>query len=244
MFTAAFAFMSMLASGQGKTLYQLTIANPKIGSTGSFESAWKAHLQKYHKGDDKRMVHEILSGDRAGTYQLISGPTSFADMDVEKSTDVAHNLDYDKTVVPYVNDMSGSYIYRHADTLSYNGAVTADKFITTIYNVRRGKMNDFTAEIKRAVATNKTINSKNSYNTYIQLWAGTKPQLVIVSNLKDGFKQLDDSFAPSQSSAFKEQYIKTYGQELWDKRQTAITDFVESSEVFISKMRKDLSSAQ
>jgi hypothetical protein len=105
-------------------------------------------------------------------------------------------------------------------------------------------MNDFTAEIKRAVATNKTINSKNSYNTYIQLWAGTKPQLVIVSNLKDGFKQLDDSFAPSQSSAFKEQYIKTYGQELWDKRQTAITDFVESSEVFISKMRKDLSSAQ
>lgn len=243
-FTAAFACMFMLAAGQGKTLYQLTIANPKIGSTGNFETAWKAHLQKYHKGDDKRMVYEVLSGDHAGKFQLISGPSSFADMDVERSTDVAHNQDYDKTVVPYVNDMSGSYVYRHADTLSYNGTVAADKFLTTVYNVRRGKMNDFTAEIKRAVATNKAINSKNSYNTYIQLWTGTKPQLVIVSHLKDGFKQLDTEFSPSQSDAFKAQYIKSYGQEMWDKRQTAVTDFVESVELFVSKIRKDLSSVQ
>ena len=243
-FTAALAFMSLLVAAQGKTLYQLTIATPKLGQGSSFENAWKTHLQKYHKGDDKRSVHEILSGDRAGQFQLISGPSSFADMDTERPTDVAHGMDYDKTVVPSVESMAGSYTYRHADTLSYNGAVAADKFVTTIYNVKRGKMNDFTAEVKRAVATNKAINSKNSYNTYVQLWAGTKPQLVIVTKLKDGFKQLDDTFSPSQTEAFKAEYIKTFGQEKWDKRMTSLIDFVDSTEVFISKKRKDLSSAQ
>ncbi len=244
MFTAAFAMLSMLAAGQGKSLYQLSIVTPKLGQTTSFENNWKAHVQKYHKGDDKRMVHEILSGDRTGQFQLISGPSSFADMDTERPTDVAHGLDYDKTVVPAVENMSGSYTYRHADTLSYNGAVVAEKFVTTIYNIRRGKFNDFTAEVKRAVAINKAINSKNSYNTYVQLWAGTKPQLVIVANLKDGFKQMEEGFNPSQNDAFKAEYIKTYGQEMWDKRQTAVMDFVESTEVFISKLRKELSSPQ
>lgn len=243
-FTAAFAMLSMLVAGQGKSLYQLSIVTPKLGQTTSFENNWKAHVQKYHKGDDKRMVHEILSGDRTGQFQLISGPSSFADMDTERPTDVAHGLDYDKTVVPAVENMSGSYTYRHADTLSYNGAVVAEKFVTTIYNIRRGKFNDFTAEVKRAVAINKAINSKNSYNTYVQLWAGTKPQLVIVANLKDGFKQMEEGFNPSQNDAFKAEYIKTYGQEMWDKRQTAVMDFVESTEVFISKLRKELSSPQ
>lgn len=242
-FTAMLACITMLAAGQGKTLYHLTIANPKLGSTNAFETAWKAHVQKYHKGDNKRTVHEILSGDHAGKFQLISGPSAFADMDTERPTDMAHDQDYDKTVVPAVQAMSGSYVYRHADTLSYNGDVTAEKFFTTIYNVRRGKFNDFTAEIKRAVATNKAINSPNSYNTYVKLWTGTSPQIVIVSNLKNGFKQMDAGFAPSTSAAFKEQYIKIFGQEQWDKRMTAVMDFVESSEVFISKLRKDLSSA-
>jgi hypothetical protein len=242
-FTVVLACISMLSNGQGKTLYHLTIVDPKLGSTSAFETAWKAHLQKYHKGDDKRTVHEILSGDHTGKFQLISGPSTLADMDKEKSTDVAHDQDYDKTVVPSVQAMSGNYVYRHADTLSYNGDLAAEKFVTTIYNVRRGKMNDFTAEVKRAVATNKAINSSSAYNTYMRLWSGTSPQLVIVSRLKDGFKQLDEAFAPSQSAAFKEQYIKSFGQEQWDKRQTAIMDFVESSEVFISRLRKDLSSA-
>jgi hypothetical protein len=242
-FTVVLACISMLSTGQGKTLYHLTIVNPRLGSTTAFETAWKAHLLKYHKGDDKRSVFEILSGDHAGKFQLVSGPSAFADMDKEKSTDAAHDQDYDKTVVPSVQDMSGSYVYRHADTLSYNGDVVAEKFFTTVYNVRRGKMNDFTAEVKRAVATNKLINSRSSYNSYIRLWSGTSPQLVIVSRLKDGFKQMDDAFAPSQSAAFKEQYIKSFGQEQWEKRMTSITDFVESTEVFISKLRKDLSSA-
>ncbi len=242
-FTVVLACSYMLSAGQGKTLYHVTIVLPRLGSTTAFENAWKAHLQKYHKGDDKRSVHEILSGDHAGKFQLISGPSAFADMDTEKSTDAAHGQDYDKTVVPSVQSMSGSYIYRHADTLSYNGDMAAEKFVNTIYNVRRGKMNDFTAEIKRAIATNRAINSRSGYNTYIRLWSGTSPQLVIVTRLKDGFKQMDDAFAPSQSAAFKEQYIKSFGQEQWDKRMTSMTDFVESIEVFISKLRKDLSSA-
>lgn len=189
-------------------------------------------------------MHEIISGDRAGQFQLISGPSSLPDTDIERLTDAAHGLDYDKTVLPSVESMTGKYTYRNADTLRCNRTALADKFVTTIYNIKRGKFNDFTTEVKRAVAINKSVNSKNSYSAYVQLWAGTKPQLVIVANLKDGFKQMEDGFIPSQKEVFKAEYIKTFGQEKWDKRITSLIDFVNSTEVFISKRIKDLSSAQ
>ena len=230
------------AYGQGNTLYQVLFVTPKMGKATSFERTWKAHHAKYHAKDDGRQVYEVLSGDNAGSFILVHGPTSFADMDKERATDVAHNADYDNTIVPFVEKNSGSYTYRWVDTLSYNGNVKADKYITTVYNLKQGKSADLTAEIKRAIKINGMINSPTSMNAYIKLWAGSRPQVVLITNLKDGFKQLDLSYTPT-NPAFKDTYIKEYGQAQWDKRNTLLPEITESIDVYISKLRKDLSTA-
>lgn len=234
---------SAYAFGQGNTLYSGEMVTPKMGKSADFETRWKVHLGKYHAKDDGRMVFEILSGDNNGCYLLLQGPGSYADLDKERANAKAHSLDYDNNVTPALEKIGGSYTYRWADTLSYNGKVPADKFVTTVYHLKSGKGPDLTAEIKRAINVNTIIKSPSSYNTYIKIWQGSHPEIVTVSNLKDGFKQLDNNFMPSMANTFKDAYIKEYGQEMWDKRLKLLPEITESIDVYISKFRKDLSTA-
>lgn len=234
-------FASACAFGQGNTLYSVLRVTPKMGKTSAFESKWKTHHAKYHAKDDGRMVFQILSGDNAGSFLLVHGPTSFANMDKERATDAAHDLDYESTITPSVEKTSGSYTFRWADTLSYNGTVKADKFLTTVYHVKSGRLSDLITEIKRSVKVNSLIKSPSSSNTYIQQWGGSHPEVVIISNLKDGFKQLDNGFSPSMSNAFKDTYIKEYGQSDWDRRMKLLPEITDSYDVYISKLRKDMS---
>jgi hypothetical protein len=226
---------------QGKTLFSVEMVKPKIGQVTAFESAWKAHVAKFHK-DDKRAVYEILTGDRAGYYQLVDGPSSYADMDVERKDSKAHDMDYETTVAPKIEYQSGEYIYRFADTLSYNGNVPADKYSYTVYNLKLGKMPDLVAELKRSMAVNTSINSPGSSNTYFQMFAGSAPQLVIITNLKDGFKQLEQNYFAGMTDKFKEAYIKMYSQQQWDKRSTLLSEITTSYETYLGKRRADLSS--
>jgi len=232
---------SINAFAQGKTLYHVEMVKPKIGQVTAFESAWKAHVAKFHK-DNKRAVYEILTGDRAGYYQLVDGPSSYADMDVERKDSKAHDLDFETTVAPKIDVQSGSYTYRYVDTLSYNGNVEADKYSYTVYNLKLGKMSDLVAEMKRSMAVNTTIGSPSSYNAYMQMFAGSAPQLVVINNLKEGFKQLEMNYFPGMTDKFKEAYIKAYSQQQWDKRSTLLSEITTSYETYLGKRRPDLSS--
>ncbi len=239
----AITFAYTTAFSQGNTLYDVSLLQTKMGHNAAFEKAWKNHVTKFHNGDDKRQAVEIMSGTNAGNFLLISGPSSLADMDKERTNNAAHDADYDATVVPSVATMVTEGVYRWADTLSYNGKVQADKFITTVYHLKPGKAPDFIAEIKRTIAVSTKIKSPASTNTYVKMWAGSSPEIVIVTNLKDGFKQLDNSFNPTMAKDFQNAYVQEYGQEMWDKRLKLLPEITTSYETYISKSRKDLSSA-
>lgn len=244
LFFIAITFACTSAFGQGKTLYDVSMLQTKMGHNAAFEKAWKSHVTKFHNGDDKRQVEEILSGANAGNLLLISGPFSLTDMDKDRPNNAAHDADYDALVVPSVSTMTTEGVYRWADTLSYNGNVMANKFITTIYHLKPGKAADLISEIKRGIAVNNKINSPSSYNTYIKLWAGSSPEIVTVTNLKDGFKQLDNTFAPNMAKDFQTAYVKEYGQAMWDSRLKLLPEITTSYETYISKIRKDLSSVR
>lgn len=240
--TIALTCATIFCFGQGKVLYSLLLVKPKIGQSGAFESSWKAHVAKFHNTDDKRQVYEILTGDLAGSYQLFEGPSSFADMDNAKSSNEAHDIDYEKNVATKLESSYGDYIYRFVDTLSYNGEMQADKYVNNIYNVKMGKMADLTAEIKRGMAVNTALKSPVSNNAFILQFGGSLPQLVIVSNLTDGFKQLDTEYRPGMNATFKAEYLKQFSQEQWDRRINLLQEICNSVKVQVTKFRKDLSS--
>ena len=231
---------------QTKSLVSVLTVTPKITEQQNFETAWIAHLKKFHQNDttDRRGVFEILSGVRTGSYYIIDEGMSWGDMDVERSTDKAHDLDYSTTVSSTLESQSGETIYRWADTLSYNPGVQATKYLLTVYHIKTGKQDDVTDELKRSIAVDKKINSPVSFNGYIQTLAGSKPAVVIVRNLKDGFKEIDPDYYKGLNDKFKAAYIEMFGQAQWDKRMTAIADLTDLTEQEMLKYRADLSSAQ
>jgi hypothetical protein len=231
---------------QTKSLVSVLTVKPKIGQQQNFEAAWIAHLKKFHQNDttNRRGVFEIISGVRTGSYYITDGRLSWADMDVERSNDKAHDEDYSSTVSPTLESESGDYVYRWADTLSYNPNVQATKFVLTAYHAKTGKQDDVTDEIKRAIAVDKKINSPVSFNGYILTLSGSKPVVVIIRNLKEGFKEIDPDYNKGLSDKFKAAYIEMYGQPQWDKRATALADLTDLTEQEMLKYRQDLSSAQ
>ena len=231
---------------QTRSLVGVLLVTPKIGQEQNFESAWIAHLKKFHQADttDRRNVYEITSGVRTGSYYLTSSGLSWADMDVERSSDKAHDMDYSSTISPAIESQGGEMIYRWADTLSYNSNVQATKFMLTVYHIKTGKQNDVTDEIKRSIAVDKKINSPVSFNGFIQNLAGSKPSVVIIRNLKDGFKELDPDYNKGLNDQFQAAYIEMFGQAQWQKRTTALADLTDLTEQEMMKYRADLSSAQ
>jgi hypothetical protein len=244
-----FLAAAFIANGQGKTLYTVNFVKPKAGQKSAFEASWKLHLAKFHKTSDKRNVYEVMSGPNMGYYHIVEGPISYADMDAQKPMAKEHALDLEKTFFPLLEDARMNATYRWDDTASFNPTVKAEKFLVTVTHVKFGMINETIRESRRSSLINAKINptSRFSANSYTQIWAGSDPVRVQMRNLKDGFKELEtDYYGPNTMApnAFKDAYIKDYGQDAWDARQKVLTDNanVQSREVFIMRLRKDLSS--
>lgn len=244
-----FLFMTGVINSfaQTKSLVGVNQVKPKPGQKVAFEAAWKAHLKKFHQADtsNRRGVFEITSGVRTGSYYLTSSGMAWADFDIDRPTEKAHDMDLAATVTPTLApESSGAEeIYRWADTLSYRPEVQSSKFLLTVYHIKTGKQNDLTDELKRTIAVDKKINSPVSFDGYIQQLAGSKPQVVIIRHLKDGFKELDSDYFKDLNDKFKAAYLELYAQAAWDKRMTSIADLTDLVEVEMVKYRADLSSA-
>ena len=239
-------FLLMLAASlnsfsQGKTIYSVSYVKPKIGMTSAFEAAWKAHLAKYHNGDDKRFVYEILSGDMAGYYAFIEGPFSLADMDAEKPGQAGHDQDYEKTVAPTLAYEGGVNYYQYVDSLSVNTNVTADKSQVTFTHIKTGRAGDYRDELKRWFDVVSKLNLPFNGSRYMKMMAGTDPVWVNVYNLKDGFKQLESNYFKDVPN-IRDAYIAKYGFASWQKRLDLLAEITVKTEVYLRKRRADLSS--
>lgn len=244
-----FVAAAFFANGQGKTLYEVNFVKPKAGMRSTFEANWKAHLAKFHKTEDKRTVFEVLSGPHSGEYHIVEGPIAYADMDTERPNAKEHGLDLEKNFSPFLEPNSMNATYRWDDTASFNGKVQAEKLQVIVTHVKWNMITETIRESRRGSLINAKINpsSRFSVNVYTQIWSGSGPVRVSIRNLKDGFKELEaDYYGPNTTppNAFRDAYIKDYGYDAWDARQKVLDNNanVESREVFIMKLRKDLSS--
>jgi len=101
----------------------------------AFEAAYKLHVAKFHKADEKIAVYEILSGDNVGYYHLVNSERSYADMDKERPDAAAHSLDLDKNFFPYLEDTRNG-TYRLIDSLSFKRTVVADIVVVTVSHLK------------------------------------------------------------------------------------------------------------
>lgn len=163
-------------------------------------------------------------------------------MDKVNPTAKEHSFDLEKTFTPKLEVTGMNSIYRHADTLSYNGNVKADKYLVSVTVLKNGTAGDYMTELRRNVLVTTKMNSPVSVNVFVKQFSGSSPTIVNSWGLINGFKELDSDFSPNMGTQFKDTYIKDYGQEAWDKRVKLLVDAVVSREQFFEKYRPDLRS--
>ena len=215
---------SLSVYSQKTDLATVNTVKPKLGQKMAFEAAYKLHVAKFHKADEKIAVYEIISGDNIGYYHLVNSGRSYADFDKERSDATAHSLDLDKTFFPMLDDTRNG-TYRFIDSLSYKSDTTSEKFVV---NVAHLKQDLNIADYRRELARTVKINMLSS-----------------IRNLKDGFKSLEQGYygpAPAGTPSFRDLYTKEYGPTAWDDRVKVLEGAVMKSEAYIMKLRKDLSS--
>ena len=244
-----FMAVTIAAYSQNKDLATVNSVKPKSGQKMAFEAAYKQHIAKFHKAEEKISVYEVLSGQYNGYYHLVNAERSFADFDKERTDAAAHSLDLDKTFFPLLEEtVNGTF--RFIDSLSLRPEVTAEAFVVTIRHLKEGlNMEDYRRELSRSVRINKMAKGafieSLSYSYHEQLWDGSDQVVVIIRNLKDGFKSLEQGYYapnPPGTPTFRQEYEKAYGGEAWDARVKLLDGAVVKTEQYIMKLRKDLSS--
>lgn len=242
--------VTLAAYSQQAKIYTVHNIKVKSGQKMAFEAAYKQHVTKFHKADKEKVsVFEIMSGDNAGSYQIVSGPSTFADMDKERTDGTVHDIDLDKSFFAYLEGERSTNYFRLEDSLSFHGDVNAEKTIINVRHIKADMQNEYYDEQKRTYKVLNTLKGKFWDNlnlrNYSMLWDGTDPVVVGVRSLKDGFKELENGyFGPMDdgSPTFKDVYTKLYGTLDWDKRDKIMDKAVVSRDQFIRKLRKDMSS--
>ncbi len=70
-FLLLFMALSLAAFSQKTDLSTVNTVKPKLGQKMAFEAAYKAHVAKFHKAEEKISVYEIIGGEYAGYYHLL-----------------------------------------------------------------------------------------------------------------------------------------------------------------------------
>lgn len=235
-----------------KDLATVNTVKPKKGMKMVFEAAYKAHVAKFHKSEEKMSVYEIISGPRAGSYHIVNNGRSYADFDNQRADATAHSTDLDKTFFPYLEETMNA-TYRFVDSCSWNPDVAAESFVVTVNHLKQGlNGGEYRREIARGLRIQKKMdipmmaNFSNAF--WDQLWDGSDQVTVTIRNLKDGFKSLQQGYygpnppAVAGAPSFRDHYVKEYGYDAWDARVKIQDGAVVKSEQYLLKLRKDLSS--
>lgn len=244
-----FMALSLAAFSQKTDLSTVNTVKPKLGQKMAWEAAYKVHIGKFHKAEEKINVYEITGGEHVGSYHLVYSGRSYADMDKERSDATAHSQDLDKTFFPYLESTRNG-TYRLIDSLSLRADVVADKFIVTVRHLKMGlDFADYYRELGRSVNIQKKMKGGFFANLssahYDQLWDGSDQVTVSIRNLKDGFKSLEQNYYganPPGTASFRDEYVKEYGHTAWDERVKVLEGAVVKTEIYTMKRRADLSS--
>ena len=129
----------LFAISQTKNVVSTDRLFPKNDKIEEFEKALTAHAQKYHTGDWKWRVNDILSGPDAGGYLVVEGPLSWEQLDARGNISPEHTRDIIKNVVPLTTEKNSlSYATFRADLSTTQLTDFVDKFAISHVFVKPG----------------------------------------------------------------------------------------------------------
>ena len=226
----------VLGIGQTKNVINTTRVFPKADKVLEFEKALATHAQKYHTGDWSWRVYEVTTGPDAGGYHIVEGPASWDAVDGRGNLGKEHNDDWNKNVAVYLTDKVEESYSVYVDSLSTIALTNySDKIIVNHIYPKPGMIkgaNDLVKKLKKV-----WMDGNENVAVYQSVVSGD-PQVVTVTRLKEGLKELADSYRKS----IPERYDIAYGAGAWDTYLADYAKYVERRWSELLTYRADLSS--
>lgn len=221
---------------QTKNVISVSRVFPKADKVLEFEKALAAHAKKYHHGDWNWRVYEISSGPDANGYHIAEGPSSWDGYDNRGNLGTEHNNDWNRSVAIYLTDRSENSYSEYDDSLSTVPLGNYSKNIVVSHMYPKpGMINYATDLIKRQRKV--WVAGGENVAVYFAVVSGA-PQIVTVSRLKDGLKELATGYRKPMS----ERYNMVNGAGSWDVYLSDYSKAVESRWSELLVYRADLSS--
>ncbi|MEO5647691.1 MAG: hypothetical protein ABIQ56_04975, partial [Chitinophagaceae bacterium] len=229
-------FLPCFGLGQTKNVVSADRVFPKADKVAVFEKALGAHAQLYHTGNWKWRVFEIESGPDFGGYHVTEGPNNWTTLDGRGDISKEHSADWDKNIAPLISDKGGSSYSTFNEELSTVKMTDyADRIIINHVFLKPGMVDKYKEELKKSKAA---WTAGNESIAVYESFASGPPQIVIVSRLKNGLKELEKDFR----TPFKDRYNTANGAGAWDNYLKVFAECVDNRWSEMLKFRADMSS--
>ena len=232
----SFLLIPLMGFTQDKTVISIDRIFPKPDKVAELEKALAAHAQKYHTGDWKWRVSEIVSGPDAGGYGITEGPNSWTTLDSRGTLGAEHTADYQKNIAPLTTDRGGSsYMVFRADLSTVQLGDFTDKISVTHVYPKLGTAPKFEARTKKVKKAWEAAGQ--AVAVYESHFSG-RPQYMLVYRHKQGWKEKEANLL----KPFPERYNAVNGEGAYDEYLDSIQKYTDSAWGEMLVLRVDLSS--
>lgn len=223
-------------SQDDKNVINVTRVFPKIDKVAEFEKALIAHAQKYHTGDWKWRVSEIMSGPDAGGYSILEGPHNWDQIDKRGDLGAEHQNNWNKTIAIHLTDKYQAIFAEYKPEYSTTALTDySDKFVVNHVFIKPGTYNIATAvlgDLKKMWEA-----SKQNIAVYESSASGAL-QIIVVTRYKNGLKERQAGMLKPMT----ERYEAANGAGSFQKFTESTAKCVDNSWQELMVTRTDLSS--
>jgi hypothetical protein len=225
-----------IGMSQAKNVVSTFRAFPKPEKVTEFEKALTNHAQKFHTGNWKWRVYEVISGPDAGAYHVVEGPNSWTDLDARKDISKEHTADWNMNISPLTTGQGtqGYAVYKPEMSSVPLTDFTEKMAITHVFP-KMGWGDTIAALIKKI----KPVWDKTGETVAVYQASASGPmQYTLVFRYKTGWKEREDGFR----KPFPERYNAEYGPQGFESYLSVIQQYVDKAWSELLVFRPDLSS--
>jgi hypothetical protein len=200
----AIFFSFTLLQAQEKATLSTYRVFPKQGKDAALKKAIADHAAKYHTGNWKWRVFNVLSGPDQGSLQINEGPNSWTALEGRKDISDEHQLDYETTVMPLTEKAtSDAYVIYRREFSSDSVSNIFKKALLRHYYPKPGRGVRIGASVMMWKKVWEKLGVKAT--VWTSFFSG-EPRWVIAFRLPKGWIDLEQPTGKAMAVTYDEMY--------------------------------------
>ena len=177
---------------------------PIAGKDAQLRKALMDHAAKYHNGQWKWRIFQVLSGPDEGAYQINEGVNSWTELEGRKEISDEHQRDYEKNVLPFSEkNLPAAFLTYQKDYSSDSAGGPLKKALLRHTYLKPGKGGRVAAYLANWKKVYEKVGMK--VGVWGSFFSG-QPQFVTSFRLANGFADLEKNWGKITREAYDEMF--------------------------------------